>query len=669
LRRILIGLVLVKVAGIVILFTWSGQFGFDLVKALWSRAVEWPTAAALVLTFYRYGLAALPRTRLHLLVVAFVAANAVAVAAADDIYISVFGERNRYLGLTNTVDMAILYLAAIVAFRSLRDWLLLGATVAGATLVAVAYGTIQYTGHDPITWGRDPRDRPFGTIGNEDMFGHLLATVVTGCTVIAAVPGRRATRGWAVLVGVPSLAMLALTGTRGSLLSLDAALGLTAVIAAITYGRRLLRPRPIARGLAIALVVGLTHLISPTGQRLSSTGPPVGDRVLLIVGSFHAFLARPLLGWGPDGLAPGFASVRPRGTEDVYVQGELVVDQAHNWILQAFATTGIVGGVALVVMLGAFSVALLRHRTGPLGVVVWPIGAAAVAYWINGLTSPDAITVVWIPWLVFACTAWMSSRAPTTVPVVRALPSAVAGLVFAASLAAAATGWNAFRANAEIFRAVAAYAGADPAATIAGANAAIALDPGRADYWNYRGLGFQLRGQFALAAADFLVAAERVPYQPNYWINVSRARAFQVGNGDFSSGGVAAALAAARRAVAEDPFLSAPHRNYAEIASLFGDPSLAVSQALIALDLFQGDPTLDPVLAEACIQLADQDQARRVLEGALVKKPASAPLWVALAAVHLNAGDLPGARAAANRALELDPASADAKQILGRTGP
>jgi cytochrome c-type biogenesis protein CcmH/NrfG len=52
-----------------------------------------------------------------------------------------------------------------------------------------------------------------------------------------------------------------------------------------------------------------------------------------------------------------------------------------------------------------------------------------------------------------------------------------------------------------------------------------------------------------------------------------------------------------------------------------------------------------------------------------VKKPASAPLWVALAAVHLNAGDLPGARAAASRALELDPASADAKLILGRTSP
>ena len=279
------------------------------------------------------------------------------------------------------------------------------------------------------------------------------------------------------------------------------------------------------------------------------------------------------------------------------------------------------------------------------------------------------MTVGWIPWLVFACTAWMSSRAPTTTPPVRALPTPAVAIVLALSLAGAATGWNAYRGNAEIFGAVVGYASGDPNETISGANAAIALDPGRADYWNYRGLGFQLRGQFALAAADFTVAAQKVSYQPNYWINISRARMFQARAGDFSGGGPAAALAAAKRAVESDPFISAPHRNYAEVALVFGDPMLAVSQALIALDLYQGDPTLDPTLGSACVQLPDPELARRVLEGALSKKPASAPLWVALAAVHLNEGDAAGARVAAQRALALDPTSEDAKRLLELAGP
>jgi tetratricopeptide (TPR) repeat protein len=263
----------------------------------------------------------------------------------------------------------------------------------------------------------------------------------------------------------------------------------------------------------------------------------------------------------------------------------------------------------------------------------------------------------------------MSSRAPTTVPPVRALPAPAVAIVLAASLAVAATGWNAFRANAEIFRAAVGYATRDSGRTIDGANAAIALDPGRGDYWNYRGLGFQFGGQFGLAAADFTVAADKVPYQPNYWINISRARMFQARAGDFSGGGPAAALALAKRAIDSDPFISAPHRNYAEVALVFGDPALAVSQALIALDLYQGDPTLDPILASACVQLTDQELARRVLEGALSKKPASAPLWVALAAVHLNEGDPAGARLAAQRALALDPTSDDARRLLERAGP
>src|SRR5207244_5414866 len=103
LRRILIGLVLVKIVGIVVVFTWSGQFGFDIVKAFWSRAVEWPTAAALLLTLYRYGPAVIPRTRLHFLVVGFLVANVLSVIFAENQYISIFGERNRYIGLTNTL--------------------------------------------------------------------------------------------------------------------------------------------------------------------------------------------------------------------------------------------------------------------------------------------------------------------------------------------------------------------------------------------------------------------------------------------------------------------------------------------------------------------------------------------------------------------------------------
>ena len=650
------------------MFTAGGQLGFDLPKALWSRALEWPIAAVLLLTVYRYGRAVLPWTRLHLFVGAYVVANALALITAENLYISVFGERNRYLGMTNVIDMALLYVALVVAFRRMRDWALLAATIAAATLVAIAYGTIQYAGLDPVRWGRDPHLRPFGTLGNEDMFGHLLATMTAACVAFALAERSRRLRIAAGAVGLASVAMLALTGTRGSVLALGGALAAGGVILVVTRGGAVLRSRIFAICAAGAAIAAIALLLSPTGRRLTLTGPPLGDRLLVWQGAFNTFLARPVLGWGPDGLATGFGSVRPLGMEDIYVPGELITDQAHDWILQALATTGIVGGLALFALLGAFALALFRQRRGPHARVVWPLILASLAYWLNALSSPDSVSISWIPWVTLATIAWVAARAPTATPAVRAVPSWAVPAALVLSLGIATTGWNAYRANAEILRASVAYP-RDANETIAGANAAIALDPGRGDYWNYRGLGFQLRGQFVLAAADFSVAAGRLPYQSAYWINVSRSRLFQLQNGDFSGGGANAAIAAANRAIAMEPRLSPPHRNSAEIALALGDPALALTEAATALDLYTGDPLIDAVLGKAAVQLPDRDRARRVLEGAVAKKSRSAPLWAALAQVQLAAGNPAAARLAAARALESDPASADALRVLDATTP
>src|SRR5256885_2705717 len=462
--------------------------------------------------------------------------------------------------------------------------------------------------------------------------------------------------------------MLGLPGPRGSFVALAAALALGGVLAIATAGRAVLRSRAFAICASGAAVGTIALLLSPTGRRLVLTGPPIGDRILLWQGTLRAFLARPILGWGPDGLATGFGSVRPAGMEDIYAPGDLAADQAHNWVLQAFATTGIVGGAALLVMLGAFAVVLVRRRRGPLAAVVWPLILASLAYWANGLSSPESVSIGWIPWVVFAAIAWLVVRAPSESPRLGGLRSWAPATALLGSVAIAATGWNAYRANVEIVRSVVTYP-RDANETIAGANAAIALDPGRGDYWNYRGLGFQLRGQFALAAADFAVAAERQRYQSSYWINLSRSRLFQLQQGDFSGGGAAAAIAAAERAVAADPQLSAPHRNYAEVALALGDPARALAAAGTALGLYAGDPFIDVVLGQAGVQLPDHERARRALELALARKSGSPVLWAALAQVQLAGGNVDAARSAALRTLELDPSSSDARRVLGATGP
>ena len=60
--------VIAKVAGVVVLFNWSGHTldPFDLTKSVYSRALEWTLLALLVVALMSYGAGILPRTRLHL---------------------------------------------------------------------------------------------------------------------------------------------------------------------------------------------------------------------------------------------------------------------------------------------------------------------------------------------------------------------------------------------------------------------------------------------------------------------------------------------------------------------------------------------------------------------------------------------------------------------------
>lgn len=670
LGRVLIACVVLKITGLVILFSWDGQFGFDVPKALWSRALEWPTAGALALALYRHGPALIPRTRFHLVVAGFVLVNVISLLFAENTYIAMYGERNRYLGLTNVIDLALLYFAIVVAFRRPRDWALLWSAAGGAVLVAVAYGVVQSRGLDPISWTTNPQVRPFGTIGNPDQYGHLLAATVAACAAIAFVSSRHILRYTAIGLGSASLGMLAIIGTRGSLVAAGSALLFGGAVSLVSLGRAA-RTSPKARlgivgggiGVGIALLAALA--LTPTGWRLLSSAE-TADRVLIWRGSWSAFLERPLFGWGPDSLAAAFGRTRPEGMESVFPQGFLFSDQAHNWILQALATTGVVGTLALVALVAGATALLVREGRGPSAVFAWPLILVALAYWVNALTSPESVSVGWIPWVVFAGATWLASEAPVTLPAVRRLPMPVAAGVLGAALLIATSGWNAYRANAEIVRAVIAYPG-DAAVTIAAASSAIALDPGRGDYYNYLGLGLQLRGQFASAAAQFEDATRRVPYQPAYWINLSRARMFQVQSGDQSGGGARAALAAAQRGVDVDPRLHSAHRNYAEVALALGDADLAFDEARIAFDIYARDPLNDVVLAASARQIPDHELARRALEAALARTN-NAVLWGGLAQVHLAAGNLTAARAAAVQALLLDPDNADGKKVEAATG-
>ena len=74
-RQLLVGLVAIKIFGLVLIFDVSGLQAFDFPKSLFSRATEWLLVGELIAAVAFYGPAILPRTRLHLAVAAFLLAN------------------------------------------------------------------------------------------------------------------------------------------------------------------------------------------------------------------------------------------------------------------------------------------------------------------------------------------------------------------------------------------------------------------------------------------------------------------------------------------------------------------------------------------------------------------------------------------------------------------
>ncbi|HKY52045.1 MAG TPA: hypothetical protein VJP45_12385, partial [Candidatus Limnocylindria bacterium] len=98
--RVLLVLCAVKVAALIVAFDPSGLIAFDLPKSLVSRAFLWPMAAVLAVLFIEHGRGLVPRSRLHVAVAGVALSWLIAGWSAEDRFLALFGEDDRYLGLT-----------------------------------------------------------------------------------------------------------------------------------------------------------------------------------------------------------------------------------------------------------------------------------------------------------------------------------------------------------------------------------------------------------------------------------------------------------------------------------------------------------------------------------------------------------------------------------------
>ena len=327
--------------------------------------------------------------------------------------------------------------------------------------------------------------------------------------------------------------------------------------------------------------------MTPLGQRAIGTlqGAVSGDRIPLWTIAARAALARPLLGYGPDNFRAAFVSHRAAETLAVLSGGPQT--SAHDWLLDAAATTGLIGLAVLLLVVGLGTVELVGlARTRPEAGMPLLVGWSA--YWANALVAVGSVGVAWFPWLALGVAAAL--RGTRRESNARRLPRWLAPAIAVIAIVGIATGTRAFVANRETWAAAKAAHFGDTESAVALADRAVARDGGRADYWNRLGLALDSQRRWGEAASAYRTAAARERYEPIYWTNLARALARVALAGQTAA--QADALAAAREAVAVDPNSPVGHVALAEIATAFGSCDLARSEAAVAATLQSGHDDL-----------------------------------------------------------------------------
>jgi hypothetical protein len=270
--------------------------------------------------------------------------------------------------------------------------------------------------------------------------------------------------------------------------------------------------------------------------------------------------------------------------------------------------------------------------------------------------------VGWVPWIVFG---YVGAAGATTAPIAetRRLSRWIEVALIAAAILGATSGAWAFVANHEAGAARSAWRERLASNAVAAASSAVGLDGGRADNWNWLGLGLELAGSWRQAGDAFAAAASRAPHEAVYWSNLAKNRVRLATAGEEDRASRMAALDAAQKGVDADPNAAEPRFAQAEVANALGDLRLALDSVIAAVKLYRLDDRYERLAIDVALRLADASYGRAGL-AQFAQYRDGVNVQVALGRLSLRLGDRVGAEDHAYRGLALDPGNADATALL-----
>lgn len=648
-------LVLAKIMLIVLLLDPRSADTFTLPKSVAAHASSLVIAALLVWLVARHGRAVLFWSPLHLGVGAVVAAFAVATPFAADPLLALFGVYRRYMGLTQTLDNALLYLAVATLFRDPRSLRLLATVGIGVAVPVLGYAFLQRIGLDPLRFAQAETRIPISTMGNPDLAGAYVSVVGVSALAVAALANGRTLSWWRIaagLIGLGCVAALYVTAIRAGLLAIGA--GWLAVIVLTLLIPRFGRPHRIG-SLAFAGVLAVTMVVSPIAARLDparlASDPGIVDRLDIWQAAGSAFLERPILGFGPDNFAVTYPS---RRSESSTKTGELQ-NSTHNIWLYMATSAGIAGicSLLLLVLLAVGRALRLARQDHLAALALVPL----VAYLGQALVNVTEIVVDWMLWTSAGAIAGATVvSAPTLRRIEGPRAARLVGVVaLTGALVLAFVGVFPRLAAGEAVLASEAYSVAGrPEAFLYGRDA-VSADPRRPESWSTYGAALHRAGQPVAALSAFQIAARAQPWHPTSWKNLAVVWS-TLGNRD-------AAFAAAERAMQADPYDGEAREMVATAAYERGDYRRAAAEGERAL-AYRPSPEASTFFTttSAYVQLKDLDRAEALArEG--VARFGLPHLRLQLAAILIDKGNTAEARSIVEDLLRGQPDNTDARRL------
>ncbi len=430
-------------------------------------------------------------------------------------------------------------------------------------------------------------------------------------------------------------------------------------------------------------------------QQGLASGGSIAARWTIWRASLGLLWPRLWLGYGADTLDLHFPAVYP--PQLVYYQGRgVVVDRAHNWLLDWSLNYGVVATVlfaALVFLVlrqgwrhlsqpdaSQTRSSPVRDRAGsPMEILESPRRvtdpasaidlhqdlrrpmlaasmASICAHLVGNLFLFDVASTALVFWLLLAVVAASTARAVSTAPFVP-LPPWGRRVVMAAGVAVLIGGvWisnvRPLLADAHSWRGTQALGRGDAAVAMAEYAAAVNGQPSRAEYHVALALTAAQLGDFERAEDAMGHAIRLRPTDP---VMFTQLAAIYARWAQTSPDRIESAYAAYEKAVALAPTIGLTFQQYADLRARTGDWAGALPLAQRAVDLDATDGVAYAILGWANLQSGDLAAAQRAFAQAVKWQPTVADHHLGLALASFQQGDIDQARRSLARTLQLDP--------------